>query len=374
MLCRNQSSGSDASPRRPALHHAPRRPRRRRHQGRATRHRGRDADLGPAVRRRGSERLLPQHQSKQARPYRRPRARSPAVATSSGCSPTPTSWSTTSARRRSSGAGLAGRLVRAAAGAGLVHRSPDSVPTVDRPGYDFVAQAEGGWMAITGEPDGDPMKVGVALADVLAGKDAAIAILAALVQPAANRAGCALDDLARRQRAGRAGERRPERARHGSRRATLGERAPESGSVSAVSRGGPADRGRRGQRRAVGRVRAGARPRSIRRRSRARDERGPPSRSANASWRPSHEQLATQPAAHWAGAPRRAGVPNGVVQTVLETLRDTNASAVTGVPPSVRGRVRFPPPALGEHTDILRRFGWDVFKNVTASPTDGASS
>src|SRR5437773_10038390 len=50
-----------------------------------------------------------------------------------------------------------------------------------RPGYDFVTQAECGWMAITGEPDGDPMKVGVALADVIAGKDAVAAILAALV-------------------------------------------------------------------------------------------------------------------------------------------------------------------------------------------------
>src|ERR1041385_8876069 len=49
-----------------------------------------------------------------------------------------------------------------------------------RPGYDFVAQAECGWMAITGAVDGPPMKVGVALADVVAGKDAAIAILAAL--------------------------------------------------------------------------------------------------------------------------------------------------------------------------------------------------
>src|SRR5689334_18145928 len=39
----------------------------------------------------------------------------------------------------------------------------------ERPGYDFVTQAESGWMAITGEPDGDPMKVGVALADILAG-------------------------------------------------------------------------------------------------------------------------------------------------------------------------------------------------------------
>ena len=54
--------------------------------------------------------------------------------------------------------------------------------SVDRPGYDFVAQAEAGWMAITGEHDGEPMKVGVALADVLAGKDAAVAILGAYVQ------------------------------------------------------------------------------------------------------------------------------------------------------------------------------------------------
>ena len=49
-----------------------------------------------------------------------------------------------------------------------------------RPGYDFVVQAEAGWMAITGEPHGQPMKTGVALADIIAAKDAAIAILAAL--------------------------------------------------------------------------------------------------------------------------------------------------------------------------------------------------
>src|SRR5215218_11020332 len=54
-------------------------------------------------------------------------------------------------------------------------------PQSPRPGYDFVVQAECGWMAITGEPDGAPMKVGVALADVVAGKDAAVAILAALL-------------------------------------------------------------------------------------------------------------------------------------------------------------------------------------------------
>src|SRR3954465_4397583 len=50
-----------------------------------------------------------------------------------------------------------------------------------RPGYDFITQAESGWMAITGEAQGDPMKVGVALADIIAGKDALASILAALV-------------------------------------------------------------------------------------------------------------------------------------------------------------------------------------------------
>jgi crotonobetainyl-CoA:carnitine CoA-transferase CaiB-like acyl-CoA transferase len=49
-----------------------------------------------------------------------------------------------------------------------------------RPGYDFVAQAESGIMSITGEADGEPTKVGVAMVDVLTGLHAAVAILAAV--------------------------------------------------------------------------------------------------------------------------------------------------------------------------------------------------
>lgn len=48
------------------------------------------------------------------------------------------------------------------------------------PGYDFLVQALGGLMSITGSPDGPPMKAGVALVDVLTAKDATIGILAAL--------------------------------------------------------------------------------------------------------------------------------------------------------------------------------------------------
>src|SRR6267378_3028339 len=57
-------------------------------------------------------------------------------------------------------------------------------PQSVRPGYDFVMQAECGWMAITGERDGSPMKVGIALADVVAGKDATIAILGVALERA----------------------------------------------------------------------------------------------------------------------------------------------------------------------------------------------
>ena len=49
-----------------------------------------------------------------------------------------------------------------------------------RPGYDFVVQAESGLMSINGDDDGPPFKVGVAVVDVLAGLNAATAILAAL--------------------------------------------------------------------------------------------------------------------------------------------------------------------------------------------------
>lgn len=54
-------------------------------------------------------------------------------------------------------------------------------PMADRAGYDYVVQAEGGLMSITGEPDGEPMKVGVAVADLFTGMYAVQAILAALV-------------------------------------------------------------------------------------------------------------------------------------------------------------------------------------------------
>ena len=54
-------------------------------------------------------------------------------------------------------------------------------PDAEKPGYDFVIQALGGLMSITGEPDGRPMKVGVAISDVVSGLFGAVALLGALV-------------------------------------------------------------------------------------------------------------------------------------------------------------------------------------------------
>ena len=53
-------------------------------------------------------------------------------------------------------------------------------PYARRAGYDFLIQAMGGIMSITGEPDGDPCKVGLGIADVMCGMYASTAILAAL--------------------------------------------------------------------------------------------------------------------------------------------------------------------------------------------------
>ena len=55
-------------------------------------------------------------------------------------------------------------------------------PYAHRAGYDFIIQGMAGLMSVTGEPDGQPQKVGVAVTDVFTGVYAATAILAALVQ------------------------------------------------------------------------------------------------------------------------------------------------------------------------------------------------
>ncbi|OJW50259.1 MAG: hypothetical protein BGO67_02000 [Alphaproteobacteria bacterium 41-28] len=55
-------------------------------------------------------------------------------------------------------------------------------PYADRPGYDFQIQGLSGLMSLIGEPDGDPLRAGISIADIGTGIYSALAILAALYQ------------------------------------------------------------------------------------------------------------------------------------------------------------------------------------------------
>jgi crotonobetainyl-CoA:carnitine CoA-transferase CaiB-like acyl-CoA transferase len=66
-------------------------------------------------------------------------------------------------------------------------------PDENRPGYDFLVQARGGVMGITGQPGGQPTKVGVAIADIVCGLFASNAILAALCRRGATGEGARIE-------------------------------------------------------------------------------------------------------------------------------------------------------------------------------------
>lgn len=229
-----------------------------------------------------------------------------------------------------------------------------------RPGYDFVVQAESGWMAVTGDPHGTPMKHGIALADVLAGKDAAIAILGALVARARTGEGrlialsleesaeAALLNVAQNALVSGAAP-----TRWGNAHANLvpyqlfdaadrpmviavGNDAQWMSCVRALSLDALADDG-------ALRTNAGR----LAQRARVVESIG--------------AQVRTRAAAEWRERLDAAGVPNGVVRSVLEVLSGSSASALTGMPPSVPGMVRRPPPQLGEHTAMVRQRGWQAF-------------
>jgi crotonobetainyl-CoA:carnitine CoA-transferase CaiB-like acyl-CoA transferase len=233
-------------------------------------------------------------------------------------------------------------------------------PDSDRLGYDFIAQAEGGWMSITGEPRGDPMKVGLALADVVAGKDAAIAVLAALVARAstgrgrrihvslAASAAAALVNVAQNVLVtGRDAE------RFGNGHANLVpyDLFPTSDRPIVIAVGSDA------QWRSL--VRALELPHLAADAALASNA----GRLANRGRviRELAMRLSAQPAAAWQRVLNDAGVPNGVVKSVLEALREVEASPLTGVSPSAGGSIRRPPPRLDEHGEVIRRLRWDAF-------------
>jgi crotonobetainyl-CoA:carnitine CoA-transferase CaiB-like acyl-CoA transferase len=229
-----------------------------------------------------------------------------------------------------------------------------------RPGYDFVVQAESGWMSITGEPEGQPMKHGVALVDVIAGKDAAISILAALVARGRSGRGrmvhvsleasarAALVNVAQNALVSGAPPKRWGNAHANLVPYQLFEAADRPMVIAvgndvqwvACARALELDALATDDQLRTNAGRLGARERiviGITRRLRERS------------------------AAEWVARLDAAGVPCGVVRTVPEALAASGASALTGMPPSVEGTVRRTPPRLGEHSVAVRERGWDAF-------------
>lgn len=238
--------------------------------------------------------------------------------------------------------------------------------TSSRPGYDFVVQAESGWMSITGEPDGAPMKHGVALADVIAGKDAAIAVLGALVARARSGSGrqvhvslqgsaeAALLNVAQNTLVSGLAPSRwgnahanlvPYQLFHAADRPlviAVGSDAQWVACATALDLGqlaaDPVLRTNAGRLAERGRIVGSMR-----------------------------ERIAERPAGLWVGALERAGVPCGVVRSVPEVLSSTHGSALSGMPPSVPGTVHRAPPLLGEHSALLRERGWAAFDEASPS-------
>jgi crotonobetainyl-CoA:carnitine CoA-transferase CaiB-like acyl-CoA transferase len=230
----------------------------------------------------------------------------------------------------------------------------------DRAGYDFVVQAEQGWMSITGEPDGPPMKVGVALADVVAGKDACIAILAALVARSrtgrgrhvsvslAGSASAALVNVA--QNALVTGD-EPRRWGNGHPNLVPYQLFEASDRALVIAVGNDAQWLACASALELGALAADPELRTnagrVTERARVIEEMS--------------SRIATNTASHWISRLDAAGVPCGVVRSVLESLRDIECSAATGVAPSVPGTVRLPPPKLNEHGAEIRARGWASF-------------
>jgi crotonobetainyl-CoA:carnitine CoA-transferase CaiB-like acyl-CoA transferase len=249
-------------------------------------------------------------------------------------------------------------------------------PDAGRPGYDFAVQARAGWMATTGEADGAPVKVGFALADVLTGQNAAIAILAALHERTRSGRGQAIEvALIDSAVAGLVNVAQAalvtggEPVRYGNAHPTI---VPYQ-AFDAADRPFVVAVGNDVQWRrlcgVLGRDDLADDPRFATNPARVqnRDEVG-----AMLT-----DRFRTLPAASWIERLEAAGVPCAPVQGVLEALADPAFrgrgglwdmdSPQFGHAPTVASPLRLArtpptlrrhPPSLGEHSDEVRRFGW----------------
>jgi crotonobetainyl-CoA:carnitine CoA-transferase CaiB-like acyl-CoA transferase len=247
----------------------------------------------------------------------------------------------------------------------------------DRPGYDFLIQARAGIMGITGFPDGEPTKVGVAIADIVCGLYAATAILAALHKRETTGEGARLEVPLFEATLGWLANRGQEYLVSGEDKGRMGNAHPTivpyqtfdaSDRPLAVAVGNDAQFRRLCE--AVGRA------------DLADDERYAtnPERVANREELVEilQKEFSRLTADEWVARIREAGVPAGPVNALADVFSDEHVSSsgilqtiehpTAGVlkmlasPVLVDGErppLRRPPPTLGQHTEELENGEWE---------------
>ena len=248
-------------------------------------------------------------------------------------------------------------------------------PYAGRAGYDYIIQAMGGLMSVTGQPDGEPgggpMRVGVAVADLFTGLYTAVAIVAALYRREKSGEGAHLDmALFDTQLAMLANQ--------ASNALVAGEDPPRQGNTHPnIVPYQPFEAADHPIIIAIGNDRQFARLAEMCGHGDwAGDERFATNsaRVANRAEivRLIAECIRTRPAADWLEALENAGIPAGPINSVSRALSDVQAqhramvrmlagTPVVGSPVRIDGKRAdsdLPPPALGEHTvEVLEELG-----------------
>ncbi len=266
--------------------------------------------------------------------------------------------------------GLGYEVVRAH-NPGVVHCSINGFGSgagADLLGYDFMVQAVGGLMSITG-PDGEPTKAGVALVDVLTGKDAVIGILAALTARARTGVGEAIEVSLLTSSLGAMVNQGQAALETGRAPSGMGNRHPSiapyetlhcTDALVAIACGNDGQFARLAA--VLGVPDLAADPEYATNAARVAHREG----LADAL----EKRLRTEPAAHWVEVLTAAGVPAGKVGTLPDAIAlaedlglDPLVSVGDGYAPQIRHPVRWttyrtaaptPPPALGEHDAAVR--------------------
>ncbi|MBA3577621.1 MAG: CoA transferase [Sphingomonas sp.] len=248
-------------------------------------------------------------------------------------------------------------------------------PYAARAGYDYIIQAMGGLMSVTGQPDGEPggapMRVGVAVADLFTGLYTAVAILSALYRREKTKEGAHIDmALFDTQLAMLANQ--------ASNTLVSGEDPPRQGNTHPnIVPYQPFEAADQPIVIAIGNDRQFARLAELCGQPEwVSDDRfsSNAARVANRSAMVAKvaDQIRTRPAAQWLESLENAGIPAGPINTISQALADVQAqhramvrmvagTPLVGSPVRIDGKRAdsdLPPPFLGEHSaQVLDELG-----------------